>query len=297
MFDYRIETFLAAAKTLNFTVAAKELHITQPAVSTHIHQLEQEYGTKFFKQKGKQIFLTENGKLFFQVASRMKNDDQHMRQKFHSKREITELNFGTTLSVADFCLRHTLNKLWKIYPNLHLRLSVQNTETLLERIHQGSLDFAIVEGYYSKETYDFMTFQTQEYVAVCHPQHSFASNVLSIHDLCGEPLLIREEGSGTREILERMLSLHELSLHDFKVLAEIGSLHVIKECVLSDVGISFFYLPVVEEELKQGKLKQIKIREQFHHTFSCVWSKESIFAQQYRQIALLLRERSTLADD
>ncbi len=292
MFDFRMETFLVAAKTLNFTAAAKELHITQPAVSMHIHQLEEDYQTKFFEHKGKQIHLTENGKLLFQVASRMKNDDQHMRQHFQSKKEITELNFGTTLSIADFCLQHSLKKLWTLYPNFHLRLFVQNTETLLERIHQGSLDFAIVEGYYSKELYDSISFQTQEYLAVCHPSHVFSNPVSNIHDLCGEPLLIREEGSGTREILERMLSLHELTLQDFQVLAEIGSLHVIKECVRSDIGISFFYRPVVEEELKQGTLKQIMIEEQFHHTFSCVWSKQSIFAKQYQQIGMLLTEES-----
>lgn len=65
MFDYRIETFLMAAKTLNFTTAAKLLHITQPAVSMHIHQLEKEYQTTFFEQKGKQLYLTETEKCCF----------------------------------------------------------------------------------------------------------------------------------------------------------------------------------------------------------------------------------------
>ncbi|WP_075877624.1 LysR family transcriptional regulator [Merdibacter massiliensis] len=288
MFDYRIETFLAAAKTLNFTAAAKQLHITQPAVSTHIHQLEQEYQTKFFQQAGKQIQLTENGKLFFQVASRMKNDDRHMRQSFLSGKEIIELNFGTTLSIADYCLEKSFQKLWSRYPNLHLCLSVQNTKTLLERIHQGSLDFAIVEGYFSKELYDFIPFQTQAYIPVCHPKHQFLRSINSIQDLRGEPLLIREQGSGTREILERLLSVHELTLQDFQVKAEIGSLHVIKQFVLSDIGISFFYRPVVEQELKENQLKQIMIKEKCSHTFSLVWSKKSIFSLQYKEIGNIL---------
>lgn len=111
MLDYRVETFLTAAKTLNYTTAAKLLHITQPAVSTHIRQLEEEYQTKLFEQKGKQLYLTENGHLFFQLASRMKNDDHHMRQHFLSDAAFQELSFGTTLTIADYCMKEPLTRL------------------------------------------------------------------------------------------------------------------------------------------------------------------------------------------
>ena len=197
MLDYRVETFLTAAKTLNYTTAAKLLHITQPAVSTHIRQLEEEYQTKLFEQKGKQLNLTENGHLFFQLASRMKNDDHHMRQHFLSDAAFQELSFGTTLTIADYCMKEPLMRLWKQFPNLRLRLTVQNTDVLLDQIQCGQLDLAIVEGYVPKEAFDHALFQSQEYIAVCHPDHVFSREVRSLQDLCGEPLFIREPGSGT----------------------------------------------------------------------------------------------------
>ena len=285
MFDYRIDTFLMAAKTLNFTTAAKLLHITQPAVSMHIHQLEKEYQTTFFEQKGKQLYLTENGKMLFQIASRMKNDDHHMRQHFLKQETITELNFGTTLTISDYCISSSLKRLWKKYPHLHLRLIVGNTATLLDKINQGILDFAIVEGYFSKELYDSIDFETQEYIPICHPQHCFQREAGCLHDLADEPLLIREEGSGTREFLERILSFNAMTLQDFQNVGEIGSLNTLKQCVMADMGISFVYRPVAAKEIAAGKLRQIMIREKFYHTFSCVWSKTSMFAKQYQGIA------------
>ena len=252
MLDYRVETFLTAAKTLNYTTAAKLLHITQPAVSTHIRQLEEEYQTKLFEQKGKQLNLTENGHLFFQLASRMKNDDHHMRQHFLSDAAFQELSFGTTLTIADYCMKEPLMRLWKQFPNLRLRLTVQNTDVLLDQIQCGQLDLAIVEGYVPKEAFDHALFQTQEYIAVCHPDHVFSREVRSLQDLCGEPLFIREPGSGTRAVLEHTLSMQELSLQDFLIVGEIGSLHTIKQCVLADLGLAFFYRPVVERELRDG---------------------------------------------
>lgn len=290
MLDYRVETFLTAAKTLNYTTAAKLLHITQPAVSTHIRQLEEEYQTKLFEQKGKQLNLTENGHLFFQLASRMKNDDHHMRQHFLSDAAFQELSFGTTLTIADYCMKEPLMRLWKQFPNLRLRLTVQNTDVLLDQIQCGQLDLAIVEGYVPKEAFDHALFQTQEYIAVCHPDHVFSREVRSLQDLCGEPLFIREPGSGTRAVLEHALSMQELSLQDFLIVGEIGSLHTIKQCVLADLGLAFFYRPVVERELRDGRLRQVPLRERITHTFTFVWAKDSMFADPYRRLCALLCE-------
>ena len=290
MFDYRIDTFLMAAKTLNFTKAANQLHITQPAVSMHIHQLEDEYQTKFFIQDGKHLQLTENGKQFYQVALRMKNDDHHLRQHFIQNKGITELNFGCTLTISDYCLQDSLKKLWQTYPQLHLNLYVGNTQNLLEKIKDGTLDFAIVEGFFSKDLYDHSIFSKQEYIPVCAKDHVFSKEIQSIKDLKKEPLLLREQGSGTREILERVLTFHNLSLNEFNIIAQIGSLNTIKQCVQQDLGISFFYRPVVQKELQEKNLCQIQIQEKIHHTFSCVWSKTSFFSNTYKEIADILKD-------
>ena len=195
-----------------------------------------------------------------------------------------------TLTIADYCMKEPLMRLWKQFPNLRLRLTVQNTDVLLDQIQCGQLDLAIVEGYVPKEAFDHALFQTQEYIAVCHPDHVFSREVRSLQDLCGEPLFIREPGSGTRAVLEHALSMQELSLQDFLIVGEIGSLHTIKQCVLADLGLAFFYRPVVERELRDGRLRQVPLRERITHTFSFVWAKDSMFAEPYRTLCALLCE-------
>ena len=120
---------------------------------------------------------------------------------------------------------------------------------------------------------------------VCAKGHVFQKPVSSLRDLLGERLLIREKGSGTREILEKYLSAFNLSVSDFSHYAQVENMHSIVGLLLQDCGIAFVYQAAVQDQLKEGKLKVIPISDfQMHHEFTFIWSKNSCFAQEYREI-------------
>ena len=111
-----------------------------------------------------------------------------------------------------------------------------------------------------------------------------------MEDLIGERLILREPGSGTREILERYLEARNLSLRDFAPFVEIGSIDAIKTMVLQGRGITFLYERVVREELRDGRLRQIPLVEfGATHDFTFLWRKGSIFSEDYRLLFQNLR--------
>lgn len=150
----------------------------------------------------------------------------------------------------------------------------------------GRISFALVEGYYPKEFYDHKKYITEDYVAVCASSHTFeCSTPHHLKDLLAERLLVREEGSGTRNILERNLSPKGLSIPDFYPLYAGGKYAYDHELLKKDCGISFLYKIAVKEELANHTLKEIKLRDfSMKHDFDFIWTKGSIYAEEYEFI-------------
>ena len=291
MLDFRVETFLAVCQTMNFTRAAEQLHITQPAVSQHIHALEEQYGAKLFRSQGKQLQLTESGRLFFRTAAAMHHDDLRLREALHQENTRRRLRFGATLTIGEYIMPGPLHRLLEREPDIQLYMLTANTQELLKLLDQGELDFAIVEGYFDKQAYDSLVYCTQRYIPVCSAEHPFSHPVRRLEDLLEERLLVREPGSGTRNVLERALEVRNLSVRNFRRVTELSSLNLIKSLVCAGVGISFFYQPVVQQELEAGKLREIPLEDcSIYHDFTFLWRRGSLFAADYREIFSLLRQ-------
>ena len=290
MLDFRVDTFLTVCQTMNFTRAAEILHITQPAVSQHIKALEAQYGTKLFTYVGKQLALTEAGKLFLQTAITIHHDDCHLRDAIQQLRKTRRLNFGATLTIGQYVMPAALIRLLNKEPETQLRMIMGNTEKLLALLDQGEIDFALVEGFFSQQCYESLSYGRESYIPVCASEYQFCQPVRRIEDLLGERLLVREPGSGTREVLERALEEHHLSLQDFHLLTELGSLDVIKTLVCAGVGISFFYFPVVKAQLEEGCLREIPLENcTITHDFHFIWRKDSVFGTYYQQVFQMLK--------
>lgn len=166
MLDFRVETFLAVCRHMNFTKAARELSITQPAVSHHIRYLEQAYGAALFRHNGKRLQLTEAGEILRRTLLTMKHDEQHLQKRMQQAATGTrDYSFGATLSVAEFMLNEALGRFLHLHPDSRIRMQVADTKVLLSKLDSGELDFAVVEGDFPKAKYDFFVFGTEEYVA------------------------------------------------------------------------------------------------------------------------------------
>lgn len=286
MQDFRMETFLAVCECMNFTKAAQKLGLTQPAISQHIHFLEKEYEAKLFTLNGRKIQLTEAGKLLKSAAVTIKHDEIHLKNKIRRTADKErEYLFGATLTVADYIFAPSLAVFQKSHPNSHISLYVGNTKELLRKINSGELDFAIVEGYYPKEDYESYLYRTERYVPICAGGQAERYKETSLSDLLDETLIVREKGSGTRNILEKILEEHNLSLCDFKNVLEIGSLTVIKELVSAGCGLSFLYEAAVAKEIENGTLDiYLPTGWDYFHDMTFIYRKGSIFKEEYKKI-------------
>ena len=275
MLDYRINTFLKVCETLNYTLAAKELHITQPAVSQHIHYLEEEYETTLFVYSNKQLSLTRSGEILRKYLMTMQNDEKNIIKEMKSSETTIEtLSIGVTMTIGEYAIVDRLADFIKHHPEMNLHLHYGNTAELLKLLDQGMIHIAIVEGNYPKEKYSHKKYSTEDYIAVCAASHEFKNIPHTLHDLLNERLLVREQGSGTRHIL------------DFIHYTQIENMHTIISLTKKDCGISFIYKIAVKEELQKGVLKEIVLNDfKLQHNFEFIWEKDSLFTEKYISIS------------
>ena len=280
-----METFLTVCQCMNFTRASEKLNITQPAVSQHIRFLEKHYNTKLFRYEGKKLQLTGAGEILRNASLTMKHDELSIQDEMLKAEDEKELRFGATRTVGDALMGNILERYLRKYPEARIHMEVDNTRELLMRLDEGEIDFALVEGFFKKSEYESQVYSVENYIAVCNPDHQFQKEPVSVEDLFQERLLLREQGSGTREVLERYLSAKNLSLADFRKVMEAGSLQTIKELTKAGCGITFLYEVAVRRELADGVLKRIPL-EDFHisHEFAFIWRRGSIYADRYREL-------------
>lgn len=285
MLDFRVETFLAVCQCMNFTRASEKLNITQPAVSQHIRFLEKHYGAKLFRYEGKKLILTKAGEILRNASLTMMHDELSMVKEMQTTGEAEEIRFGATRTVGDVLMGRILETYLQSYPDANIHMVVENTQELLKRLDEGAIDFALVEGFFKKSEYDFQKYSEEKYIAVCAPGYGFQKTPGQIEDLFGERLLVREEGSGTREVLERYLDSRNLSIQDFERQMETGSLHTIKELTKAGCGVTFLYEVAVRRELEEGTLVRIPLKDfNVSHEFAFIWRRGSIYVDRYKEI-------------
>lgn len=220
----------------------------------------------------------------------MHHDDLRLREAIHQENTRRRLRFGATLTIGEYIMPDPLLRLLEREPDIQLYMLAANTQELLKLLDQGELDFAIVEGYFDKQAYDSLVYCTQRYIPVCASEYPFSHPVRQMEDLLEERLLVREPGSGTRNVLERALEARNLGVRNFRRVTELGSLNLIKSLVCAGAGISFFYQPVVRRELESGQLREIPLEDcSIYHDFTFLWRRGSLFAADYREIFSLLR--------
>lgn len=277
MLDKRYQTLISLAKTQSFTQTAKQLFITQPAVSQQIASLETELNFPLVIHEHNRITLTAAG---FKLASFAKQTDLESRKVIDSLKTGSEhLKMGCTLSLSSTILPKFIQQL-STRANV-VTTKINNTQHILQNIRDGKVDFGLIEGNFNKEEFDSFFVQKENFICV-------ANNGIggtTIEDLFNQTLLLRESGSGSRNIFENWLATQNYRITDFKNVIEIASPSTIVELLKQDAGISFMYQSLVENELKTEQLKKLDLTG-FHveHPINLVFLKNSYFKETYREI-------------
>ncbi|MDR7855245.1 LysR family transcriptional regulator [Tissierella sp.] len=275
MLDNRLQTFLTLCETCNYTETAEKLNMTQPAVTQHIQFLENYYQVVLISGKGKNFSLTKEGKALQQYVKTLKANSERILPLLHRiKNQVKPLNFGATLTIGEYTVPPILHKILKEDPETNISMFVENTNVLQEMLYDGKIDFALLEGHFNQNQFEFKLISNETFIGVCSPENEIACKTNDLQELLEQNLILREPGSGTRDILEQALYNQNLSIKDFKRKIEVGNMNVIKELCHQNIGITFMYREAVKKEISQGYLKEIPIRN-FHisHPFNFVYLK------------------------
>ncbi|MGN0429395.1 MAG: LysR family transcriptional regulator [Acetatifactor sp.] len=249
--EQKLETFLVLCRTLHYGRAAEQLHLSQPAVSKHIQALESQYGVQLFSYTGRRLTKTRQGEILEQYAESLQyNEERLLEQLRKEPRRI--LRVGATKSIGDYVLLPYIQRFLSQSQN-RIELLVDNTAHLLELLKQGKLDFVVSEGIFDRQHYDWMLFRNEPYVGICSKNHPFAGKIIPVSELFTERVILREKGSGTREILERTLLAEGYDADAFAEQICISSFEIIKTLVSDGGGISFLYEAVVKDDERLGR--------------------------------------------
>lgn len=269
--DPKLHTFLTLCQTMNYRLAAERLHLSQPAVTKQIQSLEQALQTKLFLYDGHTLHKTEKCLLLERYAISQQYQFQELQLAIADKKRL-KLRVGATKTIGDYVLIDAI-KDYLHDPGHELSLVVDNTKHLLQMLDENRLDFAVIEGTFSKTKYDSYLLRMEPFVGICAKNSPLSGKHLSIEDLLKETIIVREEGSGTRRIFEERLTASGYGLNDFGREVSISSFVSIKALVAVGVGISFLYRSVVADADDIGTFTLDGITEP--HPFHVVYTRNT----------------------
>lgn len=286
MLDLKLATFLTLCETGNYTQTARLLGITQPAVSQHIKYLEKYYKARlFYYDKKRQLHLTEKGNLLRSFAQTIRSDSQLMLQQMSASAEDTvEFKIGTVTTAGEALVPHMIAEYLKTYPDKKVSLYLGEADSLLTWLQEGRIQCCLTDAYCPSDTYESQELFEVETVCVCSPEHPLAGKTVDFRELNAYRLIFRENDTNSHRNLMRILQAHDQEPESFRSYVESGTINAVKKLVMEDIGISFIYRFLVQENLDNGTLKQIYIHNfSSNNIFRFAWMKDSFFSPSNRQ--------------
>jgi DNA-binding transcriptional LysR family regulator len=284
MADRRLQVFHTVARLLSFTKAAESLHMTQPAVTFQVRQLEEYFNTRLFDRTHNRISLTEAGKRVYEYSDRIFDLYAEME---NAVRDMTGeisgvLIIGASTTIAEYMLPSLLGDFKKKYPDINVHLRVSNSDGIVSMVENNDIDLGVVEAPVLNKNLMVEKCRDDRLVAIVHPQHPLAGRKqVKLQELLDEAYISREEGSGTREVIQDYVNSLGMGPGDIQVSMELGSPEAIKGAVEAGMGISIAPEVTIHKELQLGTLVALELDPPIERPFSFVHQK-----QKFRQRAM-----------
>lgn len=261
MDDFRLRVFVEVAGRLNFTKAAQELFISQPAVTKHIQELENLFRVQLFERAGGRIALTEAGKLFLVRAELILDGYRSLKLEMNLLADNFEgeLRLGASTTIAQYLLPKVMARYIARYPDVKLSLMTGNSRQVEEALGEHRIDLGLVEGCSHRPGLKYTRFADDELVLVTNARRPSVRDEVSVQDLLTLPLVLRETGSGTLEVIEQALAAHHVRLSQLRILLQIGSTEGIKSFLAGSDAYAIVSVAAMARELADGRLKVIEV--------------------------------------
>ena len=262
MDDFRLKVFITAARTLSFTRAAEQLCISQPAVSKHVAELETRYGLQLFTRRGSRLELTDAGRTLLDAAERLADDYRRLEYEMSLCTGQTEgeLRLGASTTIAQYLLPPLLARFTTRFPQVRVSLLSGNSGQVEQALGDHAIDLGLVESVSRRQGLHYTLFRPDELVLVARPGGLYArTESVTPEALCRIPLVLRESGSGTLEVISAALAERGIRLPQLNVVLRLGSTEGIKRFVRHSDAMAIVSAFSVVDELRSGTLRIVDL--------------------------------------
>jgi DNA-binding transcriptional LysR family regulator len=262
MIDIRLKVFRSVATNLSFTKASQELFISQPAISKHIQELECEFNTRLFDRLGNKIQLTSAGKLLLDHSIRIMKDYQKLDFDMNAMQQQYrgELRIGASTTISQYVMPKILAAFLKTYPQIKVTMTSGNTRDIESALSSNRIDIGMVEGISHQPHLKYVPFMQDELVAIVRKENPLADNEeISVEELRTIPIVLRELGSGTLDVIEKFLHQHGCNISDLNIAMHFGSTEGIKNFVEHSDSLGIVSMRSVDKDLQSGRFSLVEI--------------------------------------
>lgn len=256
----QLRIFRIVAETGNITAGAERMHISQPAVSKHILDLESELGTPLLDRHPRGVTLTVGGEVMLRHARRMQVLQNDVRDELASLKGVSSgrLAIGASTTIGSYLLPMALEGFHRTNPGIRISLAVENTHHIQAQLLDYALDIGLTEGFVDSNSFDAEVFAHDRLIPVTSAKFRQEHKIRDLLTLAELPCIQREKGSGTRAVVERAFAQHSARP---STLMSLGNAEAIKRIVASGLGYTVISELAVSEELSDGRLVRLPVRE------------------------------------
>ena len=256
----QLRVFYHAAKNLNYTVAANELFITQPAVTAQMKAFEESCSLKLFRKKGRNLFLTDEGRALYGYAEKIFKYEKEIENAIEDMHELKRgaLSLGTTKAYARYFMPLMLTNFHDNYPDIKIQLNEGSSLDMTKSLLDFKNEVAVIAKAEELPGVNFSPFSKEEMAVIVAPGHHLTrKKSVAFKDLAPEPFIMKENGSGTRKLVEQSFANANCEPN---ILMETSNTEFIKQLVQRGDGISIVVKEAVALELGEKKLAQVTLK-------------------------------------
>lgn len=281
----KLKIFYETATELNMTKVAKKLYISQPSISQAIHEIEEELDVILFDRIGKKLFLTAEGEVYLSYARRILNlyEEGLKTVSDMSKNGKGKIKIGASTTIGIYILPDIIKEFLQNYEGIEISLSINNSEEIEKMVLENQVDFAFIEG--RALLYDEIVKEEMwedELIFISSIYHKWnKKKELQIEDIAHEKLIMRETGSGTREVVEGFLENNNI---DYTMYMELGNTEAIKKSVEANLGVSCLSKRSVTEKIENGSLSGFRIKgKRIIRMLSLIYHKDKFLSNNIKK--------------
>lgn len=252
-----LKTFIAVCDLGSVSKAAEELHVAQPAVSQTIAELESYYNVILFDRIGRRLNLTESGRKLLVKARETAVSFNDFENIARESGNLAAVRLGASLTIGKMYLPKIIKAIRGGQEGIKLSVKVSRTSEIEEEILKGGLDFALVEGVVRSKNIRYESLCRDKLVTVCSPKFKIPKSITA-EELLAFPLLLREKGSGSRDLIDGVFSAKGKAAEPF---LESSSNQALVASAMQGVGVTVLPYPIVAEYVAANKLKTVALED------------------------------------